>query len=46
MLEALKQYLLEKPGLYLDEMAIFLWDDFEAVVTTSSIRGAAEFLSL
>jgi hypothetical protein len=28
MLEALFDHLLEKPGLYLDEMAIFLWDEF------------------
>ena len=32
--------LTEKPDLYLDEMVIFLWDEFEAVVTTSSIRRA------
>ena len=28
MLEALCDGLLEKPGLYLDEMAIFLFDEF------------------
>lgn len=28
MLEALCDRLLEKPGLYVDEMAIFLWDEF------------------
>lgn len=28
MLEALCDHLLEKPDLYLDEMAIFLWDEF------------------
>jgi hypothetical protein len=28
MLEALCDHLLEKPGLYVDEMAIFLWDEF------------------
>ena len=29
MLEVLCDHLVEKPGLYLDEMAIFLWDEFE-----------------
>lgn len=37
MLEALYDHLLEKPGLYLDEMAIFLWDEFQTLATTSSI---------
>lgn len=40
MLEALCDYLLEKPSLYLDEMAVFLWDEFQTLVTTSSIRRA------
>ena len=40
MIEALCDHLFEKPGLYLDEMAIFLWDEFETLVTTSSIRRA------
>jgi transposase len=40
MLQALKQHLLEKPGLYLDEMVVFLWDEFEAVVTAMSISRA------
>ena len=33
-------HILEKPDLYLDEMAVFLWDDFQTMVTTSSIRRA------
>lgn len=37
MLEALCNHLLEKPGLYLDEMAVFLQDEFYTLVTTSSI---------
>jgi hypothetical protein len=41
MLEALKQYLLGKPGLYLDDMAIFLSDEFEAVITSSTRRALA-----
>lgn len=28
MLEAVCDHLLEKPGLYVDEMALFLWDEF------------------
>jgi transposase len=37
MLEALREHLLEKPDRYLDELAVFLWDEFEAMVTTSTI---------
>ncbi|KAJ5471818.1 hypothetical protein N7539_008761 [Penicillium diatomitis] len=40
MIEALCEHLSEKPGLYLDEMAVFLWDEFRTLVTTSSIRRA------
>ncbi|KAJ5348522.1 uncharacterized protein N7506_001775 [Penicillium brevicompactum] len=40
MIEALCERLSEKPGLYLDEMAVFLWDEFRTLVTTSSIRRA------
>lgn len=29
MLEGLCDHLLEKPNLYLDEIAIFLWDEFD-----------------
>jgi hypothetical protein len=36
MIEALCDHLSEKPGLYLDEMAIFLWDEFHTLVTASS----------
>ena len=28
MLQALCDHLLEKPGLYVDEMVMFLWDEF------------------
>lgn len=38
MLEALYDHLLEKPGLYLDEIVVFLWDEFQQLATTSSIR--------
>src|SRR2546429_8662725 len=40
MLDALCEHLLEKPNLYQDEMAIFLWDEFEVLVTTLSIGRA------
>jgi transposase len=40
MLEALCDYLLENPTLYLDEMAIFLWDEFAIQATKSSISRA------
>jgi hypothetical protein len=40
MLDALREHLLEKPDLYLDEMVAFLWDDFEAPVTMSTISRA------
>ncbi|OQD72532.1 hypothetical protein PENANT_c242G05870, partial [Penicillium antarcticum] len=40
MIVALCDHLSEKPGLYLDEMAVFLWDEFQAMITTSSIRRA------
>lgn len=37
MPEALCEHLLEKPDLYLDEMALFLWDEFEILTTPSTI---------
>jgi transposase len=37
---ALREHLTEKPELYLDEMAVFLYDEFKVHVTTSSIRRA------
>ncbi|KAJ5335689.1 uncharacterized protein N7506_005625 [Penicillium brevicompactum] len=40
MIEALCDRLLEKPGLYVDEMAIFLWDEFRIQVTNSSLKRA------
>lgn len=39
-LEALCDHLLEKPGLYLDEMALFIWDEFDTLTTTSTISRA------
>jgi transposase len=40
MIEALCEHLIEKPGLYQDEMAIFLWDEFGILVTKFSIGRA------
>jgi transposase len=40
MLTALREHLLEKPDLYLEEMAVFLWDEFEVLVAKSSISRA------
>ena len=37
MLDALRERLLEKPGLYQEEMALFLWDEFGTLVSTHSI---------
>lgn len=36
ILDTLREYLLGKPDLYLDEMMVFLWDGFEVLVTKSS----------
>ncbi|KAL2700391.1 hypothetical protein AAEP93_008914 [Penicillium crustosum] len=43
MLTALCDHLLERPNLYLDEMAIFLWDEFEIQATKSSISRALAY---
>jgi len=43
LLEALCDRLLEKPAIYLNEMAIFLWDEFQMLVTTSCIRRTLAF---
>lgn len=40
MLAALCDHLLEKPGLYRDEMVVFLYDEFDIVVSVSSIGRA------
>lgn len=38
--EALLDYLLQKPGTYLDEMAVFLYDESEVEVSESTISRA------
>ena len=40
MLDALCEHLMEKPTLYQDEMALFLWDEFGKRVTIQSISRA------
>jgi len=40
MLDMLLERLVEKPGLYQDEMAAFLFDEFNVLVTTSTINRA------
>jgi transposase len=40
MLDALCEHLLEKPRLYQSEIIVFLWDEFEVLVTASSIGRA------
>ena len=40
MLEVLCEHLLEKPELYLEEISVFLWDEFEVLVSTFIISRA------
>jgi hypothetical protein len=40
ILDALCKHLLEDPGLYLEEMVLFIWDKFKVQVTTYSIARA------
>lgn len=32
MIEALCKNLYEKPGFYLEDMVVFLWDEFQVMV--------------
>ncbi|KAF4262843.1 hypothetical protein CNMCM8812_004371 [Aspergillus fumigatus] len=43
MIQALCDHLLEKPYLYLDEMVLFIWDEFQVQVTNSSISRALKY---
>ncbi|KAJ5435770.1 hypothetical protein N7445_006655 [Penicillium cf. griseofulvum] len=38
MLDTLYDHLAEKPGLYVEEMAIFLWDKFDILPSSSRIK--------
>ena len=37
MLDAVREHLLEKPDLCVEEMAVFGWDEFEVLVTKSRL---------
>jgi transposase len=43
MIAALLRHLFEKPDLYLDEMAWFLWDEFQVSVSASTISRALHY---
>lgn len=45
MLEALREHLLEKPDKYLDEMVIFLWDEFRILVAASTVSRALKLMN-
>jgi transposase len=40
MLDALRDHLHQNPGLYVEEMATFLWDEFNMLPSPSSIKRA------
>ena len=40
MLDALCDHLTEKPGLYVEEMVVFLQDEFDILTSTTSIKRA------
>ncbi|EED14549.1 conserved hypothetical protein [Talaromyces stipitatus ATCC 10500] len=42
MIQALCDHLLEKPYLYLDEMALFIWDEFQVQATIYCISRALD----
>jgi hypothetical protein len=44
MLEDLCDHLLENPGLYLDEMVIFVRDEFRILAITLTVRRALNFM--
>jgi hypothetical protein len=43
MLDAVCDLLSEKPGLYQEEMAVFLWDEFDLLVSTFSISRSLSY---
>jgi transposase len=45
MLKSLCKHLLKKPDLYLEEIVLFLWDEFEVLVLTHSISRALKSIS-
>ena len=45
MLESLCEHLLKKPDLHLEEMVLFLWDEFEVLISTHRISRALKSIS-
>ena len=45
ILDTLCEHLLEDPGLYLEEMVLFIWDKFKVQVTIYSINRALKSIS-
>jgi transposase len=45
MLDALREHLIEKPELYLEEMVVFLFDDFGVLVDTSTVSRALKTIN-
>jgi transposase len=45
MLDALREHLIGKPELYLDEMVVFLFDDFGVLVDASTVSRALKSIS-
>jgi hypothetical protein len=45
MLDALRERLIEKPDMYLDEMIVFLWDDFRILVSPLTVSRALASIS-
>ena len=44
MIQALCDHLIEKPYLYLDEMVLFIWDEFQKKVTISCLCRTLEYV--
>ncbi|KAJ5101023.1 hypothetical protein N7456_007075 [Penicillium angulare] len=40
MVDTLCNHLAEKPGLYVEEMALFLWEEFRVLPSSSSVKRA------
>jgi hypothetical protein len=40
MLDALCDHLAEEPGLYVEELAVFVWDELYTLPSSSSMKNA------
>ena len=38
LMQALKQFLHAKPSKYIDEMAYFIWDEFDVMLSESTMK--------